>query len=253
MSLVSNINLKQHYSPVELNFKGSDQRLSFLLDRTLALMAAENKTTVEKYLNGYDKSQLLKFISAEAKTEQDVRFVIDLYVSHAEVLIDKYNTENNLTKSRGNEQKITFAEMLALKKKYPTESITKLMAYLIAIRRNDLKEHADKLLAPSKKALALGRSTSTQKYSDLCTAWQNGIIKIENLDPATIYAETNRADAEAYKVFIEKKGQNKETVRKKRYQELANKEVEYLSQEADPAAVEELLRSKLKALLETAI
>ncbi len=252
MSLYNSLELKQHYSPVELNFKGNDQRLAFLVDRTLSLMAAENKKTVEKYLNGYSKKQIHSFISAEAKNEKDVRFIIELYVEHAEQLIARYNNENKLSDSRCNDQKMTFAEMLALKRKYPQETVAKLMAYLVAIRRDDLKEHADKLLTPSKKALPLGRSAVNRTYGDVCSAWQKGVIKIEKLDPAAIYAQTNRADEEAYKTFVEKKAQNKEAIRKKRYQELANKELEYVSKKDEVCSDEDLLRSKLKLLLETA-
>ncbi len=211
--------------------------LDELVKKTIQQLIKENPSgrylSVKDFLKGHSIDEIVQKIKDNAKSPDDAELIIELVVNHADQVIERCNNKYNKT---GN-NKITFDQLLELKRKYPDKNIAELATYLIASTSEDenLAGLADKILAAPK------RYTQQRPLSDVIEAQQYW-IRVEKLEPKQIYDQTNKDYAEYFKEVDQKTEKYKEEQKLKKYKRLAFLELE---RKLSPDAQHNLAKTKL--------
>lgn len=222
-----------HFSPVAYpQTKTESFSLENLVEMTVINLAREAGKPVKEFLNGYSLSILVDRIKKYAASEKDVNAVIFLTINHADNLLHKYNREG---------QRLTFEELVTIKRNNPAASIISVFTYALAKNNPKLEQFAETIFDQKQDIKCKAIDNPLIGASPLSRQIQ--FIDVKSLKPVEIYTQTNTADAQELKYRQQQVEKQLAEAKKANHAKLANLQIAAQNKQAD---VEEVKRQEYR-------
>ncbi len=173
------------YSPVTYSqAKTESFSLENLVEMTVINLAREAGKPVREYLNGYALSILVDRIKKHAQSEKDVNAIIFLTINHADNLIHKYSREG---------QRLTFDDLIKIKRNNPDASIIAVFTYALAKNNPKLEQFAETVFDQKQDIKCQAMDNPLIGASPISRQVQ--FIDVKSLQPSDIYTQSNEVEA----------------------------------------------------------